>query len=137
MPYLRRLVLLLTISTSILLVTMHLLHMSRTRHADPLHPVLSKEEADQQFKYLKEYDHPPPANPIVIPSPEVADKLAHGDAKPDPPKKEEVLPPAEDEDILLRKKLYGKLPPNKIPPANATAWHKDRNLWKVKDALDV
>lgn len=137
MAYLRRLVLLLVISTSILLVTMHLFHISRHHNnAEPLHPVLSKEEAEKQFRYLKTYDHPPPAAPIAIPNPEYADKLAHGDSKPAPPTQDDVLPPANDRDELA-KKLYPKLPASRIAPPNATAWHKDKNLWKVKDALDV
>lgn len=137
MPYLRRLVLLLTLSTSILLVTIHLLHFSRPHHAsEPLHPVLSKEEAEKSFDYLKKYDHPPrPA--INIPTPEYADKLAHGNEKPAPPKKEDVVaPPNNDRDELARK-LYGKLPASKIPPPNSTAWHQDKNMWKVKDALQA
>lgn len=144
MPYLRRLVLLLTISTSLLLVTIHLLHISRPHQSEPLHPVLTQEEAEKQFRYLKTYDHPPPAAPIGIPNAEYADRLAHGGGPPVAPGKDDVLPPAapaqapapppNDRDEMARK-LYGKLPPSKMAPPNSTAWHGDRNLWKVKDAL--
>lgn len=132
MPYLRRLVLLLTLSTSILLVTIHLLHISRPRHTEPLHPVVSKEEAEKSFNYLKQYEHPKPP-PMAIPKPEYAANVAYGNEKPKAPTKDDVfVPPPQDD---ASKKLYGNLPQSKIAPPNATAWHRDKNLWKVADAL--
>lgn len=174
MPYLRRLLLLLTLSTSILLVTVHLLHFTRPRHQEPLHPVITKEQAEKNFDYLKQYDHPTQQEDLSIPNPEYAARIAFGKDPPRPPTKDDVHVP--EQDLKQQKqstqqndqkdqkkpaeqktpaesnpeskeqketkvepkpmpKLKSKPDMSKVAPANATAWHKDKNLWKVGDAL--
>lgn len=179
MPYLRRLLLLLTLSTSILLVTVHLLHFTRPRHQEPLHPVITQEEAERNFDYLKQYDHPTQKEDLSIPSPEYAAKIAFGKDPARPPTKGDVYVPeqelkdqkqstqqkdqkpqkdqkepteqktpndskpesSEQKETKPEPKPMPKLKPkpdtSKVAPANATAWHKDKNLWKVADALQA
>jgi outer membrane biosynthesis protein TonB len=135
MLYLRRLLLLLTLSTSILLVTIHLLHFSRSRHQEPLHPVVTKEQAEEDFNYLKEYDHSKQQEDKSVPNSGNTAKIALGKEPAKPPKKEEVQVPPEQKKPKPGPKPGPKPDLSKVAPANATAWHKDRNMWKVGDTL--
>lgn len=176
MPYLRRLVLLLTLSTSILLVTVHLLHFTRPRHQQPLHPVITQEEAEKNFDYLKQYEHPTQQQDLSIPNPDYAAKIAFGNDPPKPPTKEDMHIPEQDlkeqkqstqqkdqqdekvsteqQDPKVSKleskeqketksepkptpELKFKPDMSEVAPPNATAWHKDKSLWKVTDVLQV
>lgn len=123
-----------------LLLTIHILHISSPHLTQSIieQPVPPKVESDESLDHPKQHDRPPKQPDIAVPNPDYAARVTYGREPATPPTDKDVHVPSPEEAAKLtfgdRKPRPAKPDMVRIAPANATAWHKDRNLWRAADA---